>query len=123
MTTAEIFLSFFGSIVTLLIGIGWVGNVFIKRIEAKRDLDLKNIDNDIEEAENLKKTLANQKETIRIQSEDLLKLRHQISAMQLKLTIIVPMLRKALRNDPDIAEILEHLEKFETGNLTPVNGK
>lgn len=119
MTTAEILLSFFGSIVTLLIGIGWVGNVIIKRIEAKRDLDLKTIDNDIEEADNLKKTLANQKETIRIQSEDLLKLRHQISAMQLKLTIIVPMLRKALRNEPDVAEILEHLEKFETGNLTP----
>lgn len=122
MSAAEILLSVLGSIVTLLIGIGWVGSVLIKKIEAKRDLDLRNIDNDIQEAAKLKKILQDQKETIRNQSDNISALTHQINNMQLKLTIIVPMLRKALRNDPDIAEILEHLEKFESGNITPANG-
>lgn len=122
MSAAEILLSVLGSIVTLLIGIGWVGSVLIKKIEAKRDLDLRNIDNDIQEAAKLKKILQEQKETIRNQSDNITALMHKINNMQLKLTIIVPMLRKALRNDPDIAEILEHLEKFESGETTPANG-
>jgi len=122
MSTAEIIIAVFGGIAAILGGMAWIGTVLVKRIEAKRDLDLKNIDQDIEESAKLKKTLLEQKETIRSQSDQIQILKHQISAMQLKLTIIVPMLRKALRNDPDIAEILEHLEKFETGNKTSANG-
>lgn len=120
MTTAEIFLSAFGSVVTLLIGIGWVGNVLIKRIEAKRDYDIKLIDTDQKKAVSLKEKLEAQNTTIRNQNDTIIVLRQQISAMQLKIDIIAPMLKRVLRDDPDSLEILKHLEDFDTGtNKTP----
>lgn len=116
MTIAEIVLS----IITGVGGLVWVGNVIIKKIEAKNNVDLKRLDNDHQKVEDLKNKLQDQHDTIRDQNDTIVVLRHQISAMQLKINIIVPMLRKVLKDDPDNAEILDHLETFDmAANKTP----
>lgn len=122
MTTAEIIIAVFGGMAALLGGMAWIGNYLIKRVESKRDLDLKKLDKDIEESEKAKKILVQQKETIRAQNDKIMTLSHQINEMELKLRIILPLVKKALKDDPDIAEILDHLEKFSSGNTTPANG-
>lgn len=106
MTTLEIVLA----IVTGLGGIAWVGNVLTKKIEAKNNIELKQMDRTGEKIDQLKKTISYQSEKIQSQQKHIITLEKRIEQMQLKLSIIIPVIEKHLADTPENLELLKHLK-------------
>ena len=106
MTTLELVLA----IVTGLGGLAWVGSVLTKKIESKTQIDIRRMDRTGEKIELLKKTIANQADKIQSQSSHIIKLEKRIEQMQLKLSIIIPIIEKHLADTPENLELLKHLK-------------
>ena len=106
MSTLELVLA----IVTGLGALAWVGSVLTAKIQARNNIELKQLGQTNVKIDSLKKTITQQNAIIQTQNEQIANLQKKIEQMQIKLRIIIPVIEKHLSNTPENLELLKHLK-------------